>query len=59
MKKLFCTLLVLAILVMISGFDIYSNAFNAAIHKNVNMDTLISMGSLASFFYSLYCNIVK
>ncbi len=48
------TQLILAVLVMISGIDIYATAFKAAIHKNVNMDTLISMGSLASFFYSLY-----
>ena len=48
------TQLILAVLVMISGYDIYKNAVKAAIHKNVNMDTLISMGSLASFFYSIY-----
>ncbi len=48
------TQLILAVLVMISGYDIYKNALKAAIHKNVNMDTLISMGSLASFFYSIY-----
>lgn len=46
--------LVLAVCVMLSGSDIYKNAFVAAIHKNVNMDTLISMGSLASFAYSIY-----
>lgn len=44
----------LAILVMLSGFDIYKNAVKSAFHRNVNMDTLISMGSLASFFYSIY-----
>ena len=48
------TQLVLAVLVMASGYDIYRNAFKAAIHKNVNMDTLISMGSIASFLYSIY-----
>ncbi len=46
--------LILAVFVMLSGFDIYKNAIKAAVHKNVNMDTLISMGSLASFFYSIY-----
>lgn len=46
--------LVLALLVMLSGFDIYKNAVKAAFHGNVNMDTLISIGSLASFFYSIY-----
>lgn len=48
------TQLILAVCVMLSGFDIYKNAYVSAIHKNVNMDTLISMGSLASFVYSLY-----
>ncbi len=48
------TQLVLSVLVMLSGFDIYKNAMKAAVHKNVNMDTLISIGSLASFFYSIY-----
>lgn len=48
------TQFILAVCVMISGSDIYKNAFIAAVHRNVNMDTLISMGSLASFAYSLY-----
>lgn len=48
------TQLILAVCVMLSGFDIYKNAYVSAIHRNVNMDTLISMGSLASFVYSLY-----
>ena len=48
------TQLILAVCVMFSGSDIYKNAYVSAIHKNVNMDTLISMGSLASFVYSLY-----
>ncbi len=48
------TQLILAVFVMMSGFEIYMNAAKAAIHRNVNMDTLISIGSLASFFYSIY-----
>lgn len=46
--------LVLSVIVMFSGFDIYKNAAVAAIHRNLNMDTLISIGSLASFLYSIY-----
>lgn len=46
--------LVLSVLVMLSGNDIYRNAFKAAIHGNTNMDTLISIGSLAAFAYSVY-----
>ena len=48
------TQLVLSVFVMLSGFGIYKNAFVAAVHKNVNMDTLISVGSIASFVYSVY-----
>lgn len=46
--------LVLSVIVMFSGFDIYKNAAVAAVHRNLNMDTLISIGSLASFLYSIY-----
>ena len=46
--------MILAVTIMISGWDIFHNAFKAAVHKNVNMDTLVSMGSLASFGYSIY-----
>lgn len=53
--------LVLSVIIMLSGFDIYRNAAVAAIHRNVNMDTLISIGSMASFIYSVYslCMIYK
>lgn len=46
--------LVFCIPVLFSGFEIFKNAVKAAIHKNVNMDTLISMGSAVSFIYSIY-----
>ncbi len=46
--------LVFCVPVLISGSEIFKNALNAAIHKNVNMDTLIAMGSAVSFFYSIY-----
>ena len=53
--SLFATVqMILAITVMISGFDIFKNAFKALIHGNLNMDTLVSLGSLSSFFYSVY-----
>lgn len=44
--------------VLISGFEIFKNAVKAGIHKSVNMDTLISLGSAASFFYSI-CSLIK
>lgn len=47
-QSLFC------IPVLISGSEIYKNAIKAAMHKNVNMDTLISMGSFVSFIYSVF-----
>lgn len=46
--------LIFCIPVLLSGSEIFKNAVKAAIHKNVNMDTLISMGSAVSFIYSIY-----
>lgn len=46
--------MILAIIVMFSGFDVFKNAFRALVHGNLNMDTLVSMGSLSSFLYSVY-----
>ncbi len=48
------TLLALSILFLIYGFDILKNGFKNLIHKTPNMDTLVSIGVLASFLYSLY-----
>ena len=48
------TQLVFCVPVLISGFEIFKNAIKAAFHKNVNMDTLVSMGSAVSFAYSIY-----
>ena len=38
----------------IIGFRFYKNAFYALRAKSANMDVLISMGTSAAFFYSLY-----
>lgn len=46
--------MIFCIPVLLSGSEIFINAFKAAMHKNVNMDTLIAMGSLVSFAYSIY-----
>ena len=48
------TLLAMSILFLIYGFDILKNGFKNLIHKTPNMDTLVSIGVLASFLYSLY-----
>lgn len=47
-------LLVLSIIFIIYGFDILKNGYKNLIHRTANMDTLVSIGVIASFFYSLY-----
>ena len=48
------TLLVLSILFLVYGFDILKNGYKNLIHKSPNMDTLVGIGVLSSFIYSLY-----
>ncbi len=36
------------------GFDIIKNGYKNLIHKTPNMDTLVSIGVLSSFIYSIY-----
>ncbi len=48
------TLLVLTILFIIYGFDILRNGYKNLIHKTPNMDTLVGIGVITSFLYSLY-----
>lgn len=48
------SMLVLTIIFIIYGFDILKNGYKNLIHKTPNMDTLVSIGVIASFFYSLY-----
>jgi len=48
------TLLILTIIFMWYGFDILKNGYKNLIHKTPNMDTLVSIGVLSSFGYSLY-----
>lgn len=47
-------LLVLSIFYLLYGVDILKNGYKNLIHKNPNMDTLVSIGVLASFLYSLF-----
>lgn len=44
----------LALLFLIYGYDILKNGFKNLIHKIPNMDTLVTIGVLSSFIYSLY-----
>lgn len=48
------SLLILTIIVMIFGRDILKNGYKNLIHKTPNMDTLVMIGVIASFAYSLY-----
>lgn len=48
------SLLILTIAFLIYGFDILKNGYKNLIHKTPNMDTLVSIGVLSSFLYSLY-----
>ena len=47
-------LFIFAILFVIYGFDILKNGYKNLIHKTPNMDTLVGIGVLSSFLYSLY-----
>ena len=48
------TLLILTILFLIYGYDILKNGYKNLIHKIPNMDTLVAIGVISSFIYSLY-----
>lgn len=39
---------------LIYGIDIFKSGYKNLVHKTPNMDTLVSIGVLASFFYSIW-----
>ncbi len=51
-------LFLLTILFLIYGFDIIKSGFKNLIHKLPNMDTLVAIGVLSSFLYSVYSMIM-
>lgn len=51
-------LLVLTIPFMIYGVDIFKSGYKNLIHKTPNMDTLVSIGVISSFIYSLISTIM-
>lgn len=55
------SLLLLTIAFIIYGYDILKNGYKNLIHKTPNMDTLVGIGVISSFLYSLYsmCMIAK
>ncbi len=48
------SLLVLTTIVLYFGKDIIKNGYKNLIHKTPNMDTLVMIGVLASYIYSIY-----
>ena len=48
------SLIVLTIPFLIYGFDIFKSGLKNLFHKSPNMDTLVGIGVLSSFLYSLY-----
>ena len=47
-------LLTLSIVSIIMGRDILKNGYKNLIHRTANMDTLVGLGVLSSFLYSIY-----
>lgn len=48
------SLLILTLCFIFYGFDIIKNGYKNLIHKIPNMDTLVGIGVITSFLYSLY-----
>ena len=46
--------LILSAIVMVINQKFFINGFKGLLHKSPNMDTLVAMGSMASFVYSTY-----
>ncbi len=57
-KNYSVSLLILSSLFLIYGFDILKNGYKNLIHETPNMDTLVSIGVLSSYIYSLYNTIM-
>ncbi len=48
------TLFILSIVFLIYGYDVLKNGYKNLIHKTPNMDTLVGIGVISSFLYSIY-----
>ncbi len=48
------SLLILTITVLLMGIGILKNGYKNLVHKTPNMDTLVMIGVMASFIYSIY-----
>lgn len=58
MGKYTIVLFLFASIFIIYGFDILKNGYKNLIHKTPNMDTLVGIGILSSYFYSIYSMVV-
>ena len=47
-------MMIISILFLIYGYDILKNGYKNLIHVMPNMDTLVSLGVVSSFAYSVY-----
>lgn len=47
-------LLILTIAFLVYGYDILKNGYKNLVHRTPNMDTLVGIGVISSFLYSLY-----
>lgn len=52
------SLLILSVPYLFYSFDIFKSGYKNLIHKSPNMDTLVSIGVLSSFLYSLFGTIM-
>lgn len=50
-------LFILSLVFLIYGFDIFKSGLKNMFHKTPNMDTLVLIGVVASYTYSVYCMI--
>ena len=48
------SLLIITLLFILYGWDIIKNEYKNLIHKTPNMDTLVGIGVITSFLYSIY-----
>lgn len=55
------SLLIITLLFILYGWDIIKNGYKNVIHKTPNMDTLVGIGVITSFLYSIYnmCMVIK
>lgn len=52
------SLLILTTIVLFMGKDILKNGYKNLIHKTPNMDTLVMLGVISSYIYSIYSTIM-